>query len=131
MTTKTKYYIGGALLLAALIYFFYVKPKKKENPTWSLLGGNGSLPKANSTGNGTIATQTAPIVADTNVSDTDPTLGTAAATTRIASISGVRSLTPTYPVNVRVEPITPCDGGYLHWDSFGGGTKVCRQGALA
>ena len=127
---KTMYYIVGAILLALALYFFWYKPKKKkENPNWNLLGS--SKPTVSTTADGVLASQTAPIVKDTNVPDTDPTIGTAAATTRIAQLGGIRMLTPTYPVGVRVEPVTPCDGGYLHWDSFGGGTKVCRKGALS
>lgn len=34
---------------------------------------------------------------------------------------------PSYPVNVPVQPRQSCgNGGTLHWDAWGGGTKVCR-----
>ena len=38
------------------------------------------------------------------------------------------STKPTYPINVpTTNPPTPCgNGGSVHWDSWGGGTKVCR-----
>jgi amino acid transporter len=123
---KTMYYIVGAILIALALYFFWFKPKKKkENPNWNLLGS--SKPTVNTTADGVLASQTSPIVPDTNVTDTDPTVGTAAATTRMAQLSGVRTLYPT-PTNAGYPTLAACkssgaricekkaDGNYYTWE---------------
>lgn len=116
---KTMYYIVGAILIALALYFFWYKPKKKkENPNWALLGGS-SVPKVNSTADGVLASQTAPVVIDTNVTDTDPIIGTAAASTRIASLSGIRTLYP-QPTNAGYPTLEACKSS---------GARICEKKA--
>lgn len=130
---KTMYYIVGAILVLAALYFFWYKPKKKkENPNWALLGGS-SVPKVNSTADGVLASQTAPVVPDTNINDTDPTIGTAAASTRMASISGIRTLSPTTPTPIYKQSGDYCNvnGSSGTWQGTGGNSGYCKLSSSA
>lgn len=125
---KTMYYIIGAILLALALYFFWFKPKKKkENPNWALLGGS-SVSKVNSTADGVLASQTAQVVPDTNVNDTDPNINTVAGVTRLASISGIRTLSPTTPTPIYKQTGDYCNenGSSGTWQGTGGNSGYCK-----
>lgn len=90
LTKKTMYYIIGATLLLLAIYVFYIKPKKKANPKLNFLGLE---PKTDDgTSDKIIATQNGRISADSNLGFSDPTIGTMAGVTRMASITNTSNL---------------------------------------